>query len=475
MVSYRGKLCVLMILLLSISTTATAADGFNVNIVGEKTTVTPSENEEAVFRINVTNTGNETNQFRVSYNTGTATNPGWYYLDGSSLTLEPGESEIASLYVSPDNTALSGSKGPEVVVYESGETANRYSELVTFKVRRDNNLVISNYQSPHAVYRPGETINISMTLRNVIQDDIPANQYQAVLTIGGTREVEQGIPAMEAGEAIGIRLQHQLAGYPAGLYDMTMTIEAIEGDTHSRKTARFEVARFSNIDEARDRNESMLGMTQQAITTNNGNTVQVNQNVTMDVAWYIHPFVSFETEPDSAKWIGPTYKYTWTVSLLEPGDSVSYELSVNYWPLLVIIAVLLAVGYLLYVRFRSVRVVKKVKEGPGKKQTIHLSVKNNTGARLEQVAVEDFVPGIASLIEKFDGTKPDSITSTDDGTKLVWHMDGMNPEEERIITYTIEPKIQVEGAVSLPAVTVHYSNGRSEDDVTSHPVTTSFE
>ncbi|MCJ7429553.1 MAG: hypothetical protein MUP66_04160, partial [Candidatus Nanohaloarchaeota archaeon QJJ-5] len=69
----------------------------------------------------------------------------------------------------------------------------------------------------------------------------------------------------------------------------------------------------------------------------------------------------------------------------------------------------------------------------------------------------------------------DSIQRTDDGTELVWQLEGMNPEEERIITYTIEPKVQVEGAVSLPAATVHYTDGRNEDDVSSHPVTTSFE
>ena len=474
MVSRQYRFIVLAVSILAFGTMGAAADGFSVSITGEQTTVTPSENEEAVFAITVTNTGNETNTFRVSYNTGTATNPGWYYLDDSSLRLDPGETETARLYVAPDNTALSGSKGPEIVVYDLGDSSNRYRELVTFNVQRDNNVVITDYQSPHAVYRPNETMNISMTLRNVIQDDIAANEYQAVLTITGSRVIERGIPAMDAGESETIQLSHALRGYQAGLYDMSLTIEEIDGDVHSQQNARFEVSRFTNIDETESVNESIIGMSQSITATNNGNTQQANEDVSLSVPWYVHPFVSFETEPDQTRWTGPSYEYTWTIDVLDPEESVTYTLEASYWPLLVIILVLIGIGYLLYVRFRSVRIVKEVKEGPGRKQTIHLSVKNNTGARLEQVAVEDFVPGIATLIRKFDGKEPDTINDTDDGTEMVWHMDGMNPEEERIITYTIEPKVQVEGAVSLPSATVHYTDGRSDDETSSHPVTTSF-
>jgi len=105
---------------------------------------------------------------------------------------------------------------------------------------------------------------------------------------------------------------------------------------------------------------------------------------------------------------------------------------------------------------------------------VHLRVKNGTGHAIEDVAVEDFVPGIAMLVRKFDSRKPDRIRNTEEGTEVTWEFDSMAPDEERIVTYILRPKIRVEGYVSLPEAIVEYTRNGKDYWATSHPVSADF-
>ncbi|MDY6770866.1 MAG: hypothetical protein SV186_02800 [Candidatus Nanohaloarchaea archaeon] len=467
----RGSgLIVLAVLLFAAP--AAAQSGFDVTVSSEDTTVRPAQGETAKFHITVTNTAEQQQRFRVSYITGTATDPAWYYLENPFITLEPNETEMTTLYATPDMTAQAGTMGPRIIVFPLDDPDNRFNKLVSFSVIRDTNLEIISFEGPQAMYKPGETVNVSMTVKNVIQRDIAANRYQVVMTVNGD-QTTRPVPSIEAGETERITAALELESYRAGIYDLTVEIREIGGEVHSTQQAKIEVTKERRLGYDHTSSKSFLSSSKTVRVTNTGNVVVEDLNVSKSAAWYIDPFVSFPQEPDQIVNVDGERKYVWTVERLEPGESVSFSYTVSYWSLVLVLLILVAAGAVLVRRFRSVTLVKSGRRS-GDRLSIHLRVKNNTGSRIEDVEVEDFVPGIASLIEKFDSRSPEKIQSTDDGTKMVWKLGMMEPGEERIITYKVKPRVQVEGYISLPEAEVTYEKKGQEKARESHPISADF-
>ncbi len=464
-------LVVLAVALLAVP--ATAQDGFEVDITEENTVVNPSIGETAMFKVDVTNTGDTDRRFRVSFETGTATDPGWYSGPHPPfLGLEPGETRTSTLYVTPDLTAVAGRMGPEIVVYTLDDPDNQYSELVSFSVTRDRDIQITQFEGPEAAYDPGENLSVSMTIKNVIQRDIASNQYRLILEMNG-RRVTKGVPAMEAGETEQIDAAIDLTGYSAGVYNLDVRVKEIDGDVHSTQEARVEVRAKESFETNRSQKNRFLTSRRKVTMMNDGNTVIEDANVSGSVVWYLSPFLSYSTEPDTVASEGGQEVFTWSVERLEPGESVTYTYTLNYWSLALVVVILLGAAVLVLRQYRTVTIVKSGREA-GDQHSIHLRVKNKTGSEIKEVTVEDFVPGIASLIEKFDSRSPEKIQGTDEGTKMVWKLGRMDPGEERIITYRVRPRVQVEGYVSLPEATVTYEKGGKESEQQSHPVSADF-
>jgi len=450
----------------------TAQDGFEVDVTGQNTVVNPSQGETAEFSITVTNNGDEQRRFRVSYITGTATDPGWYYLRSPFLSLEPGESDTSTLFATPDITAQAGTMGPQILVYPLDDSDNRFNRLISFSVTRDRDIQITEFDGPEAAHDPGEQLSVSMTIKNVIQRDIASNQYRLILEMEG-KQVTEPVPAMDAGETEQIDASMDLTGYSAGIYDLNVRVKEIEGDVHSTQDARVEVRSKESFETNRSQNNRFLTSHRMVTIMNDGNTVIEDANVSDSVAWYLSPFLSYSTEPDAVVSEDGRDVFTWTVERLEPGESMTYAYTLNYWSLALAIVILLGAAVLVLRQYRTVTIVKSGRES-GDQHSIHLRVKNKTGSEIKAVTVEDFVPGIASLIEKFDSRSPEKIQGTDEGTKMVWKLGRMNPGEERIITYRVKPRVQVEGYVSLPEATVTYEKDGKESEQQSHPVSADF-
>ncbi|MCJ7450155.1 MAG: hypothetical protein MUP58_00230 [Candidatus Nanohaloarchaeota archaeon QJJ-9] len=454
----------LLAMLVLVASTASAVDSFEVDITSENTRLNPSEGETAAFYVNVTNTGDSEGTFETSYSS--AASPVWINAKSPINTLAPGESGVTEITVSPDEKAVSNSWGLDirVVSWDDGE---EFQTLESFDVVRDRDLVITNFKGARSSYKPNSHVNVSVDVKNVRVDELPANQYQVVLDVEGDN-VTEPIPSLELGESASVGIDLKLENYEAGVYDLEAVVREIQGDVHSTYGSKIEVEPFKDVVKEEESTSKFFGSQRSFKVSNNGNIRAENVTRTFSLPWYASPFVSFSEEP-----VKEGDQYTWKVEELEPGEEASFTYSVSYWPLAAVAVIIAAILVMLYWSMRKVSIVKSVRRGEDY-HNVHLRVKNNTGRTVGKVRVQDFVPGIASLIEKFDSRSPERIQNTEEGTKLTWRLGQVEPGEERIISYRIKPKVQVEGTVSIPNAEVFYQVDGKNREATSNPTSTAF-
>jgi len=52
------------------------------------------------------------------------------------------------------------------------------------------------------------------------------------------------------------------------------------------------------------------------------------------------------------------------------------------------------------------------------------------------------------------------IRKTNNGTRLVWEIDSMEPGEQRVFEYSIKPLVEVEGGITLPEAELEIAEER---------------
>jgi hypothetical protein len=153
--------------------------------------------------------------------------------------------------------------------------------------------------------------------------------------------------------------------------------------------------------------------------------------------------------------------YTWVIGDMQPGQMQTIEYRVNYAPLSMLIFALLAVGWLYFFRFRTIRVrkhvIQKKKIAEGDEFTVTVEIINSLGKTVD-AEVHDFVPAVFD-IKDTEGLKPKRQKSQV-GTSLVWHARVLNPHETRIFTYKVVPLFGIHGSINLPKASAVFQYGR---------------
>ncbi|MBR9682195.1 MAG: hypothetical protein GOV02_00805 [Candidatus Aenigmarchaeota archaeon] len=156
-------------------------------------------------------------------------------------------------------------------------------------------------------------------------------------------------------------------------------------------------------------------------------------------------------EPDS---ITDT-QYSWAASLA-PEESATVTYYEIYWPVIVLVLIIILVGIYYYLQFTTISLRKTVR---GTHRTIKghdipvaLIVKNNKIA-MDSVVIRDIVPHGFSVTGKFDTLKP-IIRKISDGTELVWRIGKLRTGEERVLHYKMKPSKEIHGDVDLPLAAV---------------------
>ena len=392
---------------------------------------TATTDQPAVFEIQVENTGSAESDYRLNMQDYHRSR--WYSYN-DRITVQPGEMETFSLEVRPDNQAVQDRYNADFSVRESA-TDEIFRGSITYRVNRDRELNLESFSANREQVKPGEEVQASATVRNVgpstLQDpeiiftgfNLSKTSDLGPITGGGTRSVTETFE-IDRFESPGAK-------------DLTLQVE------DRFYTEEINVEEVENISETVQTDNRVFVVNKQYSFENEGNTHR-NYTYEVEVPDYLEPVTTAEGAEkfDSESGTG----YRWTLSL-EPGETETVQTQTDYWVPITGLALLFISFIVLRKVTSSVSVVKKVEER-GDKVIITLEVENSSSKIYDDVLLEDYVPNIASVSSSFDMATPE-IVNEEEGTKLKWWITDLGPGDQRIFKYTLRPKVEVEGGVTL--------------------------
>lgn len=242
--------------------------------------------------------------------------------------------------------------------------------------------------------------------------------------------------------------------------------------TTSEDILPYQILAIDDVQE-KDKDEKTFMKTIVEVSLRNEGNINVSKTFNYPVSWYEWVFVYADKEKHYERMNGQGY-YVFPYSL-EPLQVYKIRIVHNYRIILYLIIAGL-VYVVLYYLLRSPVVARKVvssittKEGAISEMKILLHVRNRTGKRLYEIIVADRAPKLVELVNEFSlGTlKPLKILQHETkGTIIKWYMDGLEPFEERVITYSIRARLNILGGVTLPFCIVKFKE-KSGKEYLSH-------
>lgn len=296
-----------------------------------------------------------------------------------------------------------------------------------------------------------ERLDISGTVDNVGTRDQFINLK---LTLNGKEKVHE-IGTLNATDSKSFEDTFLLDGMQPGDYVVGVELRNDTGYIVFSDEAPFTIESLKNISYQRKISSNVFGIFATLTATNSGNgNDMANFNSEVLKQWY-----AFYNGPEPNSISGNIYN--WSVEL-KSGESAKISYSEVYWPVILIIIVLIGAGLYMYVQLVTLSIRKHVKNQKvekGKDISVSLHIKSMMRAA-DSVFVKDHIPLGFSITEKFETIKP-LIRKKDDGTELIWKVGGIGKNEYRIINYKIKPTREVIGKVQLPPAKIRAKyNGR---------------
>ena len=144
---------------------------------------------------------------------------------------------------------------------------------------------------------------------------------------------------------------------------------------------------------------------------------------------------------------------SWQLNLA-PGGMTTVVYSVSYVWLITLVVVILILAYLLLVYYGKEIIVSKSVSKSAKSLRVKLSVKNTTNQIIQHLIVTDTVPTPLKVLKEFEMAEPEAIKHEHGHAKLVWKLDNLYPNEERVFIYSLKSSLSIFGSLSLPPATV---------------------
>jgi hypothetical protein len=198
--------------------------------------------------------------------------------------------------------------------------------------------------------------------------------------------------------------------------------------------------------------------------TNKGNA-PVDAIAEVELNAFEKVFASANVKGEVKKEAGK-YIYQFTLHL-EPGQSASVKVSINYaWLIIPLLLVLMIIVLILVLSHETVvfkKSVKRVKTKTGVfALRVYLTVKNKTRQELKDVAILDYVP-LSLKYHEYGLTIPDKIEEN----KLYWNLESLLPGEEKTVSYICVSKIKYEGGMTLPSAKLKYVDQKNRKVILS--------
>jgi hypothetical protein len=160
-------------------------------------------------------------------------------------------------------------------------------------------------------------------------------------------------------------------------------------------------------------------------------------------------------------------KVKWAYSLPVQKE-VEYTYTISYIPLaasVTLIAIALLILGLYYMnRYKLVKTIKHSKDGYIK---VEIALKNKTGKKQKNITIEDYIPVPLLISRQFGTLSPTAIKKQKDKLLVVWKFEELQPKEERLLSYKMKSKLEIEGKLTIPPAYVTQKDGKKKIEIFS--------
>lgn len=231
------------------------------------------------------------------------------------------------------------------------------------------------------------------------------------------------------------------------------------------------VTPFTSIESETQLDEKFLRIRKVVTYTNKGN-VRFEGEQHVAVTLFEQLFSS--TDPKASKDNTQGRSYVFFV-YLNPGESQTVYVFVNYYPIAIVVLLLVA-GLILYYLYRSPLILTKqavdvtYADGGISGLRVNIRLRNRSSVPIKDIVITDKAPRLTVVEPGVSlGSLPPSSTKRflDGGTQLTWHIDDLGAEEERMITYRMKTPLSVVGEYTLNPALAHFSTAGRKGTIKS--------
>ncbi len=305
---------------------------------------------------------------------------------------------------------------------------------------------------------PGEKFNVVIDVTNNGRDAVPNVEAYVKSELFDEVGIER-LGTLELGtteNAFNIEVDIPKDKEPR---DYDVEIGVAQGyDILIKTTEQIKVLPASDIAISENIEKGFLKRSYVVTLVNQGNTI-VKDEYIVNLKSFENNFFKGEPAPDRKELIDGKREVAWMYNLA-PNEILTIRYSISYWPLLLII--LLLVGSFSAVFFyinTSISIDKRIlfaEEKGLKFVKIQLHIKNKSGSRLKNVNLVDTIPSPLKLLKEFGTIVPDDVHKEESKTKLRWKFEALESNEERVISYGIRSGLSIIGKINLPEAKMRF-------------------
>ncbi len=244
-----------------------------------------------------------------------------------------------------------------------------------------------------------------------------------------------------------------------GRYSVSITVYKGE-KLIGKLTKMFEVVGNPDIEEKVATQSEFLVRTIKVSKTNKGNVI-ATERYEFPISGFQRTLTRFEPEP-----IVGESKVEWVMDI-PPGETKTITITTDYKPLVYSIAALIIILIIVVWKIKkSIGISKHVVKVRGKRgeitgMKILLHVKNRTGRKITDIKVMDILPNVLKMTQEFGTLKPSQIQKGEKSNRLVWNIESLEGGEERLVSYKVEPSLQIFGTIILPPALLRFRKGKA--------------
>ena len=303
---------------------------------------------------------------------------------------------------------------------------------------------------------PGKDTSFNVNFKNNVDDNFKS--LKLYITLGtSSQEYDFNIKGQEViNKEFKLNIKPET---PPGDYNLILKLFDSQSLKGERET-KVKVESNKELKEKISRTNGFLS-TQVIITKTNKGNEEYSKVVKYPVGSFQKLFTEATPKPSVIKENNQNY-LIWNLDI-NPGQEINIDIETNYNGLFfTIFGLIILFGLIYYIRTRSLRIIKKVimvREGQEKKLhfKVILTLQNYTGKTIQNLKVIDLLPSLIKHYKDFGTLEPKNIQQGSKGLRFIWELSKLESGEERVISYKIEPQLNLFGNIRLPCASLQFA------------------